>query len=152
MHAEGAAFYQFFAGEETRRQQIEELRSACEETKNMREDMGAIAVVPGEVEGVHAEGSSSPGSQALKEHKRRAFLDAKWKKLKTDGDVPPNARLKSISQTPVDTPPRDPFATLEQQVPKPPLPEPKRAAARSQAGTTANADAFLAQIVSSVGP
>lgn len=37
--------YQFSAGEETRRQQIEELRSAREETKNMREDMGAIDVV-----------------------------------------------------------------------------------------------------------
>ncbi|KAI6154868.1 hypothetical protein BKA82DRAFT_4347944 [Pisolithus tinctorius] len=116
------------------KEQIEELRSAREETKNMREDMGAIDVV------------SCPGGQALKERKRRVFLDAKRKKLKTDGDVPPNARLKSISQAPVDTPPRDPFATLEQQVPKPPLPEPRRAAARSQAGTTANGDAFLAQL------
>ncbi|KAI5982679.1 hypothetical protein EDC04DRAFT_2885077 [Pisolithus marmoratus] len=108
VRAKGAAFYQFSADEETRRQQMEELRSTREETKKTREEVGAIDVAPGEVE--------APPSQP-----------------------------KLMSQTPVSTTPKDPFAALE-QVSKPPSPEPKRAAVRSQAAITADADAFLAQL------
>lgn len=148
VRAKGAAFYRFSADEETRRQQMEELRSVREETKKTREETGAVDVIPGEVEGMRAEDS---GSRALEKRKReienrRALLEAKRKKLKTEGDVAPNSQPKSILQTPAATSSKDPFAALERQVPNPPSPEPKRAAVRSQAAKTTDADAFLAQL------
>lgn len=150
VRAKGAAFYQFSADEETRKQQMEELRSAREETKKTRDEIGAVDVIPGEVEGMRAEDSSGSGSRALEKRKReiesrRALLEAKRKKLKTDGEVPPS-QSKSISHTPVTIPSKDPFAALEHQVSRSPPPEPKQAAARSQAMMTSEADAFLAQL------
>ncbi|KAI5982319.1 hypothetical protein EDD15DRAFT_2181060 [Pisolithus albus] len=150
VRAKGAAFYQFSADEETRKQQMEELRSAREETKKTREEVGAVDVIPGEVEGMRAEDSSSSGSRALEKRKReiesrRALLEAKRKKLKTDGEVPPS-ESKSTSHTPVAIPSKDPFAALEQRVSGSPPPEPKRATARPQATMTSEADAFLAQL------
>ncbi|KAI6096485.1 hypothetical protein EDD16DRAFT_1500199, partial [Pisolithus croceorrhizus] len=144
VRAKGAAFYQFSADEDTRRQQMEELRSAREETKKTREEIGAVDVTPGEVEGMRAEDSSSSGSRALEKRKRdietrRALLEAKRKKLKTDGEVP-SSQSKSTSHTPVTIPSKDPFAALERQVPNSPPPQSK------QATMTSDADAFLAQL------
>ncbi|KAI6024641.1 hypothetical protein BKA83DRAFT_685078 [Pisolithus microcarpus] len=149
VRAKGAAFYQFSADEETRKQQMEELRSAREETKKTRDEIGAVDVVPGEVEGMRAEDSGSSGSRALEKRKReiesrRALLEAKRKKPKTDGEVPPS-QSKSTSHTLVTIPSKDPFAALEQQISRSP-PAPKQPAAHAQVMITSEADAFLAQL------
>ena len=50
--AMGAGFYQFSADEETRRAQMDELRTAREETLQARQETGAVDIKAGEVEGM----------------------------------------------------------------------------------------------------
>jgi len=89
VRAKGAGFYQFSADEETRRQQMEELKNAREETGKTRAEFGAVDLRPGEVEGMQAGGGSGGGSTsksaALEKRKRdleerRKLVDAKRRK------------------------------------------------------------------------
>ncbi|KAF9649826.1 hypothetical protein BDM02DRAFT_3113047 [Thelephora ganbajun] len=87
VRSKGAGFYQFSADEETRRQQMEGLKSAREETGKTRAEFGAIDLKPGEVEGMQT-GSGAGGvskSVALEKRKRdleerRKLVDAKRRK------------------------------------------------------------------------
>lgn len=149
VRAKGAAFYQFSADEETRKQQMEELRSAREETKQTREDVGAVDVRPGEVEGMRADETSST-NRALEKRKReienrRALLEAKRKKLKVDGNTPPSQPMPEPQTPPVFNQATDPLAALETQISKPPSRKSK-VAIRSNVASTVDADAFLAQL------
>ncbi|KAH7884511.1 hypothetical protein F5I97DRAFT_1929367 [Phlebopus sp. FC_14] len=145
VRAKGAGFYQFSADEETRIQQMEELRMAREETKKMREEVGAVDLRPGEVEGMRKEDGATSRSRALEKRKRdlenrRALLDAKRKKMKIEEVAPsPDSRSNSRS-TPVTS--ADPFAMLEKGSPATSV----TVEARPKQVNPADADAFLAQL------
>ncbi|KIJ12824.1 hypothetical protein PAXINDRAFT_163838 [Paxillus involutus ATCC 200175] len=118
VRAKGAAFYQFSADEETRKQQMEELRAAREETKKTREDLGALDVQPGAVEGLREEEGDSSGSRALAKRKReienrRALLEAKRRKVKTEEAMPATSSSTSTAP-PASLVSSDPFTMLEQ--------------------------------------
>ena len=151
VRAKGAAFYQFSGDEENRRKQMEELRAAREETKKTREDIGAMDVRPGEVEGMR-EANGPSTSRALEKRKReieerRALLEAKRRKTK---GVPEEDAVKSLS---LATPPvtfvataSDPFATLEKKAVASTSPTPETLETRPTTGGYTDADAFLAQL------
>ena len=98
VRAKGAGFYQFSGDEEERRRQMEELKSAREETERTRKDAGAVDLKPGEVEGMQEdeqkEGTGSETkagrSRAMEKRKReledrRRLVDAKRRKVKPAG-------------------------------------------------------------------
>ena len=64
VRAKGAGFYQFSADEETRKKQMEELRQAREETERTRQELGAVDLKAGELEGMQ-EASNALRSRAL---------------------------------------------------------------------------------------
>ncbi|CAA7267147.1 unnamed protein product [Cyclocybe aegerita] len=106
VRAKGAAFYQFSGDEETRRQQMEEMKASREETERMRRNLGSEDVKPGEVEGMQDDsGNTGEGvarSRAMEKRKReieerRKLLDAKRRKLKKS-DTP------EASNPPTSTP------------------------------------------------
>lgn len=124
VRAKGAGFYQFSADEETRRAQMEELKSARGETGKIRNELGAMDVRPGEVEGMRNTEESGSKSRAMEKRKRdleerRRLLDAKRRKVSendsedtskpalTSAETPPI----SASHTPTALP--DPLAILE---------------------------------------
>lgn len=92
VRAKGAGFYQFSTDEETRKNQMEELKSAREETERTRKDVGAVDLKPGEVEGMredmHGNGTGKAGkSRAMEKRKReleerRRMIDTKRRKVK----------------------------------------------------------------------
>jgi hypothetical protein len=89
VRAKGAGHYQFSADEETRKQQMEELRSARMETEKTRQDAGAVDLKPGEVEGMRDDSTTAgvSRSRAMEKRKRdieerRKILDAKRRKVK----------------------------------------------------------------------
>ncbi|KAG1779149.1 hypothetical protein EV702DRAFT_124115 [Suillus placidus] len=91
VRAKGAGHYQFSADEETRKQQMEELRSARMETEKTRQDAGAVDLKPGEVEGMRDDSTTAGASRsrAMEKRKRdieerRKILDAKRRKVKGD--------------------------------------------------------------------
>jgi hypothetical protein len=98
VRAKGAGFYQFSGDDETRRRQMEELKTHREETGKTRVDFGAVDLKPGEVEGMHigggvdgAGGSGTSKSAAFEKRKRdleerRKLVDAK--RRKKIGDPP----------------------------------------------------------------
>lgn len=97
VRAKGAGHYQFSADEETRKQQMEELRSARMETEKTRQDAGAVDLKPGEVEGMRDDTTTTgvSRSRAMEKRKRdieerRKILDAKRRKVK--GDETPAGR------------------------------------------------------------
>ncbi|KAF9223858.1 hypothetical protein BS17DRAFT_817471 [Gyrodon lividus] len=121
VRAKGAAFYQFSADEETRKQQMEELRAAREETKKTREDLGALDVRPGEMEGMREEEGGSSGSRALAKRKReiadrRALLDAKRRKVKGE-EATETPNPANSTAPPASLVSSDPFAMLERASP-----------------------------------
>ena len=142
VRAKGAAFYQLSGDEETRKRQIEELKKARDETEKMRQDVGALDVQPGEVEGMVAPTQVAEGSlksRALEKRKRdiearRKLLDAKRRKKDpgSSSNVPTPQPGPSSSPSPgphllEEAAPRqssskagpatsfDPFAALEAQ-------------------------------------
>ncbi|KAG9314896.1 hypothetical protein JVU11DRAFT_4000 [Chiua virens] len=141
VRAKGAAFYQFSGEEEMRKKQMEELRTAREETKKTREDLGANDVRPGEVEGMREESGSST-SRALEKRKRdieqrRALLEAKRRKTKTT----PNEATSSA------TPPStfvagDPFAAPEKKATS----QTPEVVETRPTNNYSDADTFLAQL------
>lgn len=145
VRAKGAGFYQFSGDEETRRRQMEELKTAREETEKSRKESGAVDVSPGEVEGMQ---EASTKSRAMEKRKReieerRRLLEEKRKKRKVD----PLANSESV--TPVPDPPQtqtspppqkgtDPFSVLESAAAAP--------KSTLKAPPSNDADAFLAQL------
>ena len=88
VRAKGAGFYQFSADEETRKQQMEELKDAREETERTRMETRAVDLRPGETEGMRGglEGDGVGTSRAMEKRKReleerRKLLDAKRRKV-----------------------------------------------------------------------
>ncbi|KAJ7637716.1 hypothetical protein DFH06DRAFT_1002281 [Mycena polygramma] len=89
VRARGAGFYQFSKDEEMRKAQMDELKSARDETERTRKEAGAVDIRPGEVEGMQDSDSAATGkSRAMEKRKReleerRKLLDAKRRKLTT---------------------------------------------------------------------
>lgn len=157
--AKGAGFYQFSADEETRNQQMEELRSARVETEKTRQEVGAVDLKPGEVEGLR-EDSAAAGtsrSRAMEKRKReieerRRLLDAKRRKV-TGEETPASRTSETDTQASEavifkahDT--SDPFAKLERHAT---VASDKSKAKGKQKGSKesrrdAEADVFLAQL------
>ena len=147
VRAKGAGFYQFSADEETRKKQMEELLAARGETERNREDLGAVDLKPGEVDGLQASGHGLKGRATEKRKReleeRRRLLDAKRRKGKGKAEaveeqklsqpIAPSPSMDEAAKPPTVT---DPFVALESQRPKP-------------SGSTAgpiDTDAFLADI------
>ncbi|KDQ57185.1 hypothetical protein JAAARDRAFT_194353 [Jaapia argillacea MUCL 33604] len=104
VRAKGAGFYAFSKDEETRKQQMEELRMAREETEKVRKERGAMDVGVGEVEGMRGEGedggvgtSGSVGGASVKKSRamekrkreleeRRKAVEAKRRKVRGEPD------------------------------------------------------------------
>lgn len=143
VRAKGAGFYQFSADEETRQRQMEELKTAREETGQTRTEFGAVDLKPGEVEGMDiggAVGGSSGGgtskSAALEKRKRdleerRKLVDAK--RRKKIGDPP-------VVEPHPNPPPTDGSQDKAQATQQSSDPEPGKAIALNPA------DDFLAQL------
>ncbi|EGN98700.1 hypothetical protein SERLA73DRAFT_122590 [Serpula lacrymans var. lacrymans S7.3] len=160
VRAKGAGFYQFSGDEETRKQQMEELKSARVETEKTRQEMGATNLRPGEVEGMReGESGSKTGvqSRAMEKRKReieerRKLLDAKRRKLKVADEAPPaidasqsdgKQRIPSSVNT-SKVPSSDPFASIEKQAT---IPSPKGKGKEKVRSVPQNAaDAFLARL------
>jgi len=147
--AMGAGFYQFSADEETRRAQMDELRTAREETLQARQETGAVDVKAGEVEGMQT--NEIARSRAVEKRKReieerRALIEAKRKKVKaeeTEEPRPPSVAqpvMQPASQTARDVS-VDPFVALEGHT----APSKKEKAKKSKSQPT-EADTFLAQL------
>jgi hypothetical protein len=87
VRAKGAGFYQFSADEETRKKQMEELRQARNETEMTRQELGAVDLKAGEVEGMQeAPGPNALRNRAVEKRKReleerRKLVEAKRRKL-----------------------------------------------------------------------
>jgi hypothetical protein len=121
VRAKGAGFYQFSGDEETRKQQMEDLRRAREETDKVRQGAGAVDIRPGGVEGMRAEGSKSKALEKRKREleERRKLLDAKRRKLKgNDQEATPSASSSSKESYTVAVQPSkpatsDPFSAVE---------------------------------------
>jgi len=158
--AKGAGFYQFSADEETRRQEMEELRSARLETEKTRQEVGAVDLKSGEVEGLR-EDSTTAGtsrSRAMEKRKReleerRKLVDTKRRKVK--GIETPASQMSEVDTQETsgaviskgqDT--SDPFAELERHTT---IPSDHSKAKGKQKGSddsrrNAEADLFLAQL------
>lgn len=106
VRAKGAGFFQFSADEETRRQQMEGLKTAREDTGRNRAEFGAVDLKPGEAEGMHAgeagrsDGGDTGRNPALEKRKRdleerRKLVDAK--RRKKVGDAPAASTSTSSS-------------------------------------------------------
>lgn len=153
VRAKGAAFYQFSGDDETRKKQMEDLRGAREDTKKTREDLGAMDVRPGEVEGMREESGQST-SRALEKRKReieerRTLLEAKRRKSKVtpegDGDGVTGQASSSVTN-PAMFVASDPFVTLEKKAVATASCTPETSEARTIKGGYSEADAFLAQL------
>ena len=147
--AMGAGFYQFSADEETRRAQMEELKTVREETIKLRQEVGAVDIKAGEVEGMQA--GEIVRSRAIEKRKRelkerRALIEAKRKRLKADDPtlLLPSATEPAIKQEqPIivtSAAAADPFAALEGQV------APPKTEKGKVKGKLTEADTFLAQL------
>jgi hypothetical protein len=102
VRAKGAGFYQFSADDETRKKQMEELRQARNETEMTRQELGAVDLKAGEVEGMQ-EAPNALRNRAVEKRKReleerRKLVEAKRRKL-LNGNNPP-AVAATATQTP----------------------------------------------------
>jgi hypothetical protein len=139
VRAKGAGFYQFSGDAETRARQMEELAVARKTTEKNRQEVGAVDLRPGEVEGlVRDEGDGNASqSRAMEKRKRdieerRKALDAKRRKVKQG---PPGESTPPAAPTPPVSSSLDPFAALEAQT-----------ATSKSSPAMSQADAFLAQL------
>lgn len=161
VRAKGAGFYQFSGDEETRRQQMEELKFAREETERTRKDVGAVDLRPGELEGMQDNGESNVvglnKSRAMEKRKReleerRRIVDAKRRKVKGGADDSiPGAEMgektfeASVPILPtVAAAPSDTFVALEAQAH--PVNKRRKEKGKAKADPKAAADDFLARL------
>jgi hypothetical protein len=138
VRAKGAGFYQFSADEETRKKQMEELRQAREETERTRQELGAVDLKAGELEGMQ-EAPTALRSRALEKRRReleerRKAVEAKRRKLQIE-DGPSAAATQSPA------PPSAQSAPSEASTVVPTNPAAPRVDASSSA-----ADSFLAAL------
>ncbi|KAJ3865288.1 hypothetical protein EV359DRAFT_39083 [Lentinula novae-zelandiae] len=153
----GAASYTFSTDEETRQARLNELKSRHLETDAIRKEMGAVDVLPGEIEGMQVPEvrSSVKGSEKRKREieERRKMLDAKRKKVGTVMEEPrpdtvsastsgTTRSLKRNSQGPPFPQQVDPFSALESATFSKPPPNKGKGKSNSQH----DADEFLAQL------
>jgi hypothetical protein len=87
VRSKAAGFYAFSTDEETRKQQMAELKAARTETETIRQELGAVDLKPGEVEGMQAD--TGMKSRAMEKRKRdieerRQLIEAKRRKLKNN--------------------------------------------------------------------
>ena len=101
VRAKGAGFYQFSADEETRRRQMEELKTAREETGKTRAEFGALDLKPGEVEGMNTDGGAGGTSKSAVLEKRKRDLEERRKLVEAK-------RRRKIGDPPVTEPPPNP--------------------------------------------
>lgn len=122
VRAKGAGFYQFSADEETRKQQMDDLKQARQETEKTRQELGAVDLKAGEVEGMQG-APNALRSRAIEKRKReleerRKAVEAKRRKLQigsgpcaaaTQSPAPPSepttvVRTSSAAPNVVDAP------------------------------------------------
>lgn len=116
VRAKGAGFYQFSADEETRKKQMEELQQVRHETEKTRQELGAVDLKAGEVEGMQ-DGPNALRSRAIEKRKReleerRKLVEAKRRKLQP-GDSSPAA------STQPPAPSSEPTVAVPTQTPGP---------------------------------
>ena len=145
VRAKGAGFYQFSADEETRKKQMEELKNVREETEKTRKDLGAVDILPGELEGMR-EGPTKSGAMEKRKREieeRRRLLEEKKKKRKISpsADSGNIARVQAAETRTTSLPEADPFAVLESIAASKPAPIAKKSQATPDA-----AGVFLAQL------
>ncbi|OBZ72124.1 hypothetical protein A0H81_07800 [Grifola frondosa] len=139
VRAKGAAFYQFSGDEETRKQQMEEIRQAREETRQTRETFGAADLRPGE---------PRDGKEEEELEERRKMLHAKRRKVSgkepivpADGPAHPPATAAPMAPVPSGLTPNDPFAALKNETAN------RKGKEKEKPSTPLGAaDAFLAQL------
>jgi hypothetical protein len=155
--AKGAGFYQFSADEEKRRQQMEELRSARMETEKTRQEVGAMDLKPGEVEGLREDSvtAGASRSRAMDKRKReleerRKLLDAKRRKVKGEetpidraSELDSQGTSEAVTFKAQDRP--DPFAKLESHTTGSSKAKGKQKGTNDSRRNT-EADTFLAQL------
>ena len=169
IRAKGAGFYQFSADEETRKVQMQELDALREETAKTRQELGAVDIKPGDIEGMRD--GEAPGtvgatkSRAMEKRKRdleerRNMIEAKRKKLKLHDGAASRVNANTASEAPSlsthsatqpmevkkldvvqPTISSDPFAALESQALSSNIKEKKKAVP-----ATSEADTFLADL------
>jgi hypothetical protein len=120
VRAKGAGFYQFSADEETRKMEMEGLRQARQETEKTRQELGAIDLKAGELEGMQ-EAPSALRSRALEKRRReleerRKAVEAKRRKLQfgdnpsaaaaTQSPAPPGAPSETATLVPTHAAPK----------------------------------------------
>ncbi|KAF5371861.1 hypothetical protein D9615_009564 [Tricholomella constricta] len=150
--AKGAGFYQFSGDEETRRRQMEELKAARDETGKARQDLGAVDVRPGEVEGMRVAGDVTR-TRAMEKRKReleerRKLVDAKRRKVTGNaGDSASKSAASNatpeagIAVVDVAAPlPQDPLAISEART------KSAQEKGKRKVPSATDADAFLAQL------
>jgi hypothetical protein len=113
VRAKGAGFYQFSADEETRKKEMEELRQARHETEMTRQELGAVDLKAGEVEGMQESTPNVLRNRAIEKRKReleerRKLVEAKRRKL-LDGNNPPAA---AATQPPASAPSSEPIVAV----------------------------------------
>jgi len=123
---------------------MEELKNVREETEKTRKDLGAVDILPGELEGMREGPTKSRAMEKRKREieERRRLLEEKKKKRK----ISPSAESGNIARVQAETrttslPEADPFAVLESIAPPKPAPFAKKSQATSDA-----AGVFLAQL------
>jgi Domain of unknown function (DUF4078) len=104
VRAKGAGFYQFSADEETRKKQMEELRQARNETEMTRQELGAVDLKAGEVEGMQ-EVPNALRNRAVEKRKReleerRKLVEAKRRKLLNGNNSTAAAAAAPATQPP----------------------------------------------------
>jgi len=134
VRAKGAGFYQFSADEETRKKQMEELRQAREETEKTRQELGAVDLKAGEVEGMQ-EAPNPLRSRAIEKRnreleERRKAVDAKRRKLQNGT----SSSAAAATQPPAPST-KEPTVTA-----------PAKTAATNQDAASLEADRFLAAL------
>jgi len=112
----GAGFYQFSADEEERKKQMEGLRQAREATERTRQELGAVDLKAGELEGMQ-EPPNALRSRALEKRRReleerRKAVEAKRRKLQiedsasaaaTQSPAPPSAPSETSTVVPTNS-------------------------------------------------
>ena len=139
VRAKGAGFYQFSGDEETRKAQMAELKASREETTKTRQELGAEDIMPGQEEGMTADGVESRAMEKRKREveDRRQMVESKRRKLREarearrssrprlpDSACPPDlirarsvsSRVSSQSGKKLLETSIDPFSVLETQV------------------------------------
>jgi hypothetical protein len=137
VRAKGAGFYQFSADEETRKKQMEELRQARNETEMSRQELGAVDLKAGEVEGMQ-EAPNALRNRAVEKRKReleerRKLVEAKRRKLLNGNNSP--AAATAATQPPASAPSSEPIVAV-----------PIKATAANPNAASSAADNFLAAL------